>query len=345
MIPRKPGILLSAYSSFLTSSCASPQSSTSLKKRKRPSTRPCQHCQNGRRAYATIADDSHQSSSNPEQPKSPPDHVWPNPPPGQNHPTPYQIFSLDPGAAYSKARFYQLVKLYHPDRHTSQSNSTSDPISRKIKEERYRLIVAAHDILSDPTKRKAYDRFGSGWHNSRFGSRNPGESAGAGPFSQNWEANAANPDANIWKNATWEDWERFYHARARAEGRIHPDEAARSTGIYLQNSYFVLIVAILAFTGSMANFTRAQSEGQYFVDQRDIIHDRAAKELRKAKHDALVSGTRDDRVQWFLRNREATMGVAGSDPETLREEKVDRLLPDREVCKSDGIGKRDDSER
>lgn len=94
----------------------------------------------------------------------------------------------------------------------------------------------------------------------------------------------------------------------------------------------------------MANFTRAHTESQYFIDQRDIIHDRAAKELRKAKQDALVNGTRDDRVQWFLRNRDATMGAVGSDPETLREEKVDRLLPDREVCRSEGIVKKDEPE-
>ena len=63
-------------------------------------------------------------------------------------------------AIYSKTRFHELVKLYHPD----MSPGKSEDIPRQVKIERYRLIVAAHTILSDPTRRSAYDRFGAGWN-------------------------------------------------------------------------------------------------------------------------------------------------------------------------------------
>jgi curved DNA-binding protein CbpA len=208
--------------------------------------------------------------------------------------------------------------------------------------ERYRLIVAANDILSDPTKRSAYDRFGAGW-NGRApipSQRNGGERAG--PFSQNWNSDPADP---IWKNATWEDWERFYHDRAAKAAGTSPQDGVHNpnrTGLYLHNSYFLLMVMVLAVMGSTANYSRAQNEGQYFVDQRDIIHDRAAKELRRVKQEALHGGSKEDRVQWFLRNREATMGVPGSDAEALREEKVGRLLPEREVCRSEEVSEADD---
>ena len=93
--------------------------------------------------------------------------------------------------------------------------------------------------------------------------------------------------------------------------------------------------------GSTANYNRAQDAGQYFVEQRDIMHDRAAKELRRVRQEASGSGNRQDRIDWFIRNREATLGLAGSDEETIRQEKADRLLPDREVCRSEEIAEKD----
>ena len=101
------------------------------------------------------------------------------------------------------------------------------------------------------------------------------------------------------------------------------------------------MVLVLALMGSTANYSRAQDAGAYFIEQRDIIHDRAAKELRQARQDATQSRSKDDRIEWFVRNRGATLGLAGSDAETLRQEKVDRLLPDREVCRSEEIAEKD----
>ena len=242
-------------------------------------------------------------------------------------------------ATYTKARFYELVKVYHPDKNASPD----DRISRAVKMERYRMIVAAHNILSDPTKRSAYDRFGAGWNGkAEVGGRETWYQASPyhkpGPFSHSW----THPNDPIWQNATWEDWERWYARKARengtnADGVRQPNRS----GLYLQNSYFLLLVMVLALMGSTANYNRAQGTGQYFVEQRDVIHDRAAKELRRVKREASDSGNRLDRIEWFVRNREATLGLAGSDSETLREEKADRLLPDREVCRSEEIAEKD----
>ncbi|CRK36032.1 hypothetical protein BN1708_006890 [Verticillium longisporum] len=53
------------------------------------------------RSYAT-AHDSHAAH-----------HRWPS----HSNPTPYDIFAIDKATPYTKARFYELVKLYHPDTH------------------------------------------------------------------------------------------------------------------------------------------------------------------------------------------------------------------------------------
>jgi curved DNA-binding protein CbpA len=242
-------------------------------------------------------------------------------------------------AMYSKARFYELVKIYHPDK----SAPSNDPLPYAVKMERYRLIVAANNILSDPTKRSAYDRFGAGWNGrAEVGGRQTWaqQSSGhpSGPFSHNWTA----PDDTIWRNATWEDWEQYYYRRAKAAGKSTDDvKPPYGSGLYMQNGYFVVLVALLALIGSTANYNRAQGAGQYYVDQRDIVHDRTAKDLRRVKREASGSGKRQDQIDWFIRNREATLGAVGSDPEVLRQERIDRLLPDREVCKSDAISEKD----
>ena len=87
---------------------------------------------------------------------------WPAPKTPPVTPTPYEIFALPKGGAYSKHKFYELVKIYHPDRHGLEGTACAG-ISHVEKLERYRLVVLAHEILSDPIKRKAYDSYGAGW--------------------------------------------------------------------------------------------------------------------------------------------------------------------------------------
>lgn len=331
MILKKPSLLASAYSNLhpLTSVPGSSTSSNWLP----ASTRQRQDGGITQRGYATIAGDPEEHQSNPEQHER--DHEWPSPPKGQPCPTPYQIFAMKHTAQYSKARFYDLVKIYHPD----LSNGSSGHMSQQIKMERYRLLVAAHTILSDPVKRNAYDRFGAGWNGrAEVGPseswHQPSPFHPPGPFSQSW----TNPGDPIWRNATWEDWERFHAQRARENGDTDAARRVYQAPVYMRNSYFVALLVLLAMMGGSANYNRAQDAGTYFVEQRDLVHDRAAKELRKVRQEMAGMKGRDERIQFFLRQREATMGqMAGTDSEALREERANRLLPDREVCRSEGV--------
>ncbi|EME77693.1 uncharacterized protein MYCFIDRAFT_212535 [Pseudocercospora fijiensis CIRAD86] len=325
MVIKRSSLLAANHLQSFHASLSASQSSTSPSCRHRGTqgTRPSQCFQYG---YATIAgDSSDKGHSDPAEKAEPePAHVWPEPHKGQNSPTPYQIFDLKHDGEYRKAHYYKLVKLYHPDLH-GNGKSKDDP-AHQLKMERYRLIVAAHNILSDPTKRSAYDRFGSGWNGkAEVGSRDTwGTPSPAGPFSQSWR----DPNDPVWQNATWEDWERW---------RQHRDSGGKTKTppVYMANSYFLAAIVALAIIGSSLNGKRASEAGSYLVEQRDIVHDRAAKELRKVRQEANGMTNRQDRIDFFVRQREATQDTRGY--QDLQEEKASRVLKDREICASDNI--------
>src|SRR6266498_952212 len=61
-----------------------------------------------------------------------------------------------------KKAYRKLVRQYHPDKNPGD----------KAAEEKFKEVQTAYDVLSDPEKRKQYDRFGSA--NGRMGGGGPG---------------------------------------------------------------------------------------------------------------------------------------------------------------------------
>lgn len=325
MTVRKPSALLSAYNTFANTQLSAAQSTTSSTFAGR-STRQ-QTCRPA--GYATIASDGRgeQQQNGPSEKKS---HAWPRPPKGHSHPTPYQIFDLRENAKYSKAKYYELVKIYHPDKNGTSNTAHKD---HALRIERYRLVVAAHTILSDPAKRSAYDRFGAGWNGkNELGSpdawRPPSPYNRASPFSQNWN----DPQDTVWQNATWEDWERW---REKRDGVTQE----RNQPLYMSNASFVLVIAILVAMGTVVNYSRAQDAGTYFIEQRDLVHDKASKELRRVRKEAGTLNTKEDRIEYFMRQREATLGAG--DYDAVREDRAHRMLAAKEVCASEDVKERD----
>lgn len=321
MLSRKASVWVTASNPALLSSVIGVGSTTSSFRGTRHQQCSSKRC----RKYATIADNPTRDDHG--QRSTVCEHVWPKAASGHTCPTPYQIFGLKQGQQYSKIRFYELVKIYHPDRN-------SEEYSHSIRVERYRLIVAAHTILSDPVKRSAYDRFGSGWEGKAEVQGIDQETTGTpgtrpGPFSHSW--NQSNDDP-IWQNATWEDWERW-HDRQAGNAPREP--------VFMKNGYFVVCVSVLAAIGITWNYGRAQDASTFLVEQRDLVHDRAAKDLRRVRQEKARMDSRQDRIEFFLRQREATIGTGAFGVDAIREERASRLLPDKEICRSDEVRDKD----
>ncbi|OTB03203.1 hypothetical protein M426DRAFT_180977 [Hypoxylon sp. CI-4A] len=234
-----------------------------------------------RRGYATVSDEPKKDK---DQQSAHNAHAWPS----SQHPTPYEIFDQHKTAPYSKARFYELVKIYHPDRH--RHTHGHHLLSHTTRLERYRLIVAANQILSDPTRRKAYDLYGAGWGGSRS-MENIYRSA-----DRSWRETPGNPSMN----ATWEDWERWYNER---EGGGGGGKRQQQHPVYMSNQLFASVLCIFVVIGGIGQARRATSTTMNLVEMRDQNHAAISEDIRKLQTEKAVLN-RHERVESFLRQRD-----------------------------------------
>ncbi|KAF2704248.1 hypothetical protein K504DRAFT_462819 [Pleomassaria siparia CBS 279.74] len=241
---------------------------------------------------------------------------WPDPLLPHHTPTPYQILSLRRGEKYSKLRFYELVKLYHPDRCHSSSPVSQLPLALRV--ERYRLLVSAHTILSDDEKRRAYDLWGTGWtgHNKPPTSHTTTESWA--PVRREWP-----PGHDPMMNASWQDWERWYKREYSGQREEAPHD------LYMDNFAFVSIVLSLVSVGLVLQGTRANMMSSNYMEQQERLHKAASMDLARAKR-ATMTSDREERIKSFLEHREAIL--AGDDA-------YQRLLPHPETCAPDTVRK------
>ena len=288
----KPSIIISSYSrSFAlcnlqpTICCSDPQH------RQNPARREVIR-QPPRRGYATARE---------QIPKQ--DEIqWPKTKSATATPTPYQIFQQKNSAPYSKRRFYELVKLYHPDKHChDEDGSRMGTLSYAVKIERYRLVVAANEILSDPVKRRAYDEYGAGW-NGRSDIHSGRQEWGS-YANGNWSGFHENSTA---RNATWEDWENWYQ-------RNEKGERVPQKPLYFSNEGFLSLVALIACLGGIGQATRISDQEISYLKRMEAIHTDCSHEKQRRMEEAQGYGIRDERVRNFLRAREPA-GFANPGP-------------------------------
>lgn len=234
---------------------------------------------------------------------------WPTPKTPSATPTPYEIFQLPKGGTYSKHKFYELVKIYHPDRHGLEGTSCGG-ISHIEKLERYRLVVLAHEILSDPIKRKAYDSYGAGWgaherqstkHTRGYYSTSADKPFGFGP----------GYDSSPFDNATWEDWERWYR-------RSEPNHQQAYAGNYINPNVFASFVILMAVITGVAQATRAgqysgslEEKAKAFTEETSRFLTSRASQYNENKL------TSDGRIKHFLEKRDPSKYGLKDDEEEM----------------------------
>lgn len=235
------------------------------------------HCVHGSRWYATAQGDL----------------SWPS----TTSFTPYDLFKQDRLAPYKKSHFYELVKVYHPDR-PCNDHPLCRNISPEVRLQRYHIIVAAHEILSDPTKRAAYDLSGSGWN------LHPPDSAPTPP----WARPGRRGDGPIYGNATWEDWE-AYHNRYQGKQENMVDHRTFAT----------FVILLVLFSGSVqASWISNRSTG--YEDRLRQVSEESGRLLNGRREiTAKQPGSSEAKLQSFLIRRDPTgSGLKGDEQEVYQ---------------------------
>ena len=104
----------------------------------------------------------------------------------------YEILGVTKNASQSeiKSAYRKLAVKYHPDKNPGD----------KVAEEKFKKITAAYDVLSDETKRRQYDSYGSYAENDAYGA-----GQGTGTY------------GNYWGGGTWQNWNRRGQWHTNAE--------------------------------------------------------------------------------------------------------------------------------
>ncbi|KAJ5683793.1 uncharacterized protein N7477_000138 [Penicillium maclennaniae] len=220
------------------------------------------------RSYATISD--------------PPEHAysWPTTPTF----TPYDVLNLSHTAPYSKVRYFELVKIYHPDRPCSDHPLCRN-ISPEVRLQRYHIVVNAHEILSDPDRRAAYDQFGTGWkHQAKRYNTVADATAEWGPYGP-----------SIYANATWEDWERW-----------HNRHGEKQRNIVDHRTFTRLVILLVLFGGAVQASWISRLNAGYEQRLREVSEDSMRFLSGRRQHTVQQMPSNDARVQSFLIRRDPT---------------------------------------
>lgn len=213
--------------------------------------------------------------------------------------TPYDVLNHHRAAPYSKHRYYDLVKIYHPDRPCSEHPLCKD-ITPEVRLQRYRIVVAAHEILSDPNRRFAYDQFGTGWiHSPKRYNTVADATAEWGPYGP-----------TIYANATWEDWERW-----------HNRHGEKQQNVVDHRTFTRLVILLTLFGGAVQASWISQLNTGYEQRLREVNEDSMRFLSGRRQHTVQQMPSNDARVQSFLIRRDPTgSGLKDNEQPVYRKE-------------------------
>lgn len=204
------------------------------------------------------------------------------------NPTPYDVFAIDKAAPYTKVRFAELVKQYHPDKHHA---SALDTLPSQTRLERYRLVVLANDILSSPDKRRAYDSWGVGWHMPGSGVEDTRDiNEIYRQADKAWRHGPGNPAMN----ATWEDWEKW---------RDRQNNGEKQKPLYMSNMTFAALVLAALAVGTVAQTSRVDNNSAYILEKK-YAHEASVSDALRQQVAATAGKGREERIERFLRERD-----------------------------------------
>ncbi|KAJ6784084.1 hypothetical protein PWT90_07137 [Aphanocladium album] len=203
--------------------------------------------------------------------------VWP----ADAKPTPYQVLNLEIGQPYEKTNFNRMVKIYHPDmHHHGQGDVVGSTLSPQARLHRYYLIIAAHELLSNPEQKRRYDLYKLGWMN-----HTPVTEHQPRPAPETWAS-----EADMYERPS----------------------PMRQSPIYMSNNAFAILALVFAFGYAIVSYERARRAAWRERQRMHLVDKNIVKSLYDAQY--LMEGkSKDERIVDFLCRRHVASGKHEAD--------------------------------
>jgi curved DNA-binding protein CbpA len=238
--------------------------------------------------------------------------------------SPYDIFHLSRTSSQAeiKARYYELVKLTHPDRIMAQANEApSSSIKQKSAvmtpekaNEDFKRVREAYNILGNERKRRLYDRSGMGWDPVKHSGMEMGGFAGPvwkGGFPRTarerqeyeaWSSSLRRGAPGSMNRQGWEfrgqgrnhDRHGWQHYAGNSEnlgsdwfyGYGHARDHANPgrEPLYAANSRFFISLTFLTTILGIGTFMRVKEESRMAAGLSEVRHQSVAKSLDDARN-------------------------------------------------------------
>ncbi|MBQ4379619.1 MAG: DnaJ domain-containing protein [Treponema sp.] len=139
----------------------------------------------------------------------------------------YEILGVEKTASQKeiKSAYRKLAVKYHPDKNPGD----------KAAEEKFKKITAAYDVLSDETKRRQYDSYGSYSENSAYGSSQGNGGYGNYGYGRGFQG-------GTWRSGTWraetqQDFEDAFNQWFNYSGRADRENDQGQNYSYYKRNY------------------------------------------------------------------------------------------------------------
>lgn len=249
--------------------------------------------------------------------------------PTRHNPSPYEVLDISPDASLAngqlKRKFFGLAKIYHPDSVGAEGypltkstffdiNSESSKLTKEIKDERFKKVLAAYNLLRNPISKRNYDQYHVGWEDGINLKTNPNmydpQKATYDEFVR--RSRRANTSGfTSYETGTWEDKYRAGHGSAYGfanDGAWTAEPSGDFKEEFKKNRKTILLSTIL-FIGV---YFAIQMTHLYLYDDfvggkyneslyaSATMHEKSERDLFDAYTNYGFGESKDDRINRFL---------------------------------------------
>lgn len=234
-------------------------------------------------------------------------HPWPK----SKNPSPYEIFNIqekDKNMSTAemkkllKRTYLSYVKIYHPDTSLVVHHKGKE-LSQEEKRRRFDLVQKAYNILKNPRRRLAYDRYQTTSWDDQTSMPNPAHGFSKEHFEAYRRANAHRAkysfdrDEAFWHAGTWDDYYRAKYNRA-------PPTMEEIEKNKYKILWGVLLVGAISFG---LQISRAIDTGNEYLLSKHKQNLKSIRDLNDSYGNYGEGDKEADRVKRFIASRRANL--------------------------------------